>query len=110
MRSRSAAVWRCTSAWPMRAALRAHDGRGPSTTLLDAARARFGAPQTWPTQLTGAAALASFAPEVLAAEADAAALAILSAAAEALAATARAAGDGPVAMVGGLAGVGALRE
>ena len=26
----------------LRAALRAHDGRGPSTTLLDAARARFG--------------------------------------------------------------------
>jgi N-acetylmuramic acid 6-phosphate etherase len=94
----------------LRAALRAHDGRGPSTTLLDAARARFGAPETWPAQLTGAAALASFAPDVLAAEGDAAALAIVSAAAEALAATARAAGDGPVAMVGGLAGVEALRE
>src|SRR5580693_5110485 len=94
----------------LRAALRAHDGRGPCTTLLDAARARFGAPQTWPAQLTGAAALASFAPDVLAAEGDAAALAIVSAAAEALAATARAAGDGPVAMVGGLAGVEALRE
>ena len=98
----------------LRAALRAHDGRGPSTTLLDAARARFGAPQTWPAQLTGAAALASFAPDVLAAEGDAAALAIVSAAAEALAATARAVGDGPVAMVGGLAavleGVDVLRE
>jgi N-acetylmuramic acid 6-phosphate etherase len=98
----------------LRAALRAHDGRGPCTTLLDAARARFGAPQTWPAQLTGAAAFASFAPDVLAAEGDAAALAIVSAAAEALAATARAAGDGPVAMVGGLAavfkGVDALRE
>ena len=92
----------------LRAALRAHDGRGPSTTLLDAARARFGAPETWPAQLTGAAAFASFAPDVLAAEDDAAALAIVSAAAEALAATARAAGDGPVAMVGGLAGVEAL--
>nr|WP_082955148.1 N-acetylmuramic acid 6-phosphate etherase [Mycobacterium mantenii] len=89
----------------LRAALRAHDGRGPSTSLLDAARARFGAPETWPGQLTGAAALASFAPDVLAAEGDAAALAIVSAAAQALAATARAAGDGPVAMVGGLAGV-----
>ncbi len=89
----------------LRAALRAHDGRGPSTTLLDAARARFGAPQTWPAQLTGAAALASFAPDVLTAEGDAAALAIVSDAAEALAATARAAGDGPVAMTGGLAGV-----
>ena len=94
----------------LRAALRAHDGRGPSTTLLDAARARFGAPKTWPAQLTSAAALASFAPDVLAADGDAAARAIVSAAAEALAATARAVGDGPVAMVGGLAGIEALRE
>jgi N-acetylmuramic acid 6-phosphate etherase len=94
----------------LRAALRAHDGRGPSTTLLDAALTRFGAPETWPAQLTGGAVLASFAPDVLAAEGDAAALAIVSAAAEALAATARAAGDGPVAMVGGLAGVEALRK
>nr|WP_231127913.1 N-acetylmuramic acid 6-phosphate etherase [Mycobacterium colombiense] len=93
----------------LRAALRAHDGRGPATTLLDAARARFGAPETWSAQLTGAAAVASFAPDVLAAEGDAAALAIIRGAAEALAATARAAGDGPVAMVGGLAGVPALR-
>lgn len=94
----------------LHAALRAHDGRGPSTTLLDAARARFGAPETWPAQLTGAAVLASFAPDVLAAEGDAAALAIVSDAADALAATARAAGEGPVAMVGGLAGVEALCE
>jgi N-acetylmuramic acid 6-phosphate etherase len=94
----------------LRAALRAHDGRGPSTALLDAARARFGAPETWPAQLTGAAAVATFAPDVLAAEGDAAARAIVRAAAEALAATARAVGDGPVVMVGGLAGVEALRE
>nr|WP_231987208.1 N-acetylmuramic acid 6-phosphate etherase [Mycobacterium sp. 852014-50255_SCH5639931] len=94
----------------LRAALCAHDGRGPSTTLLDAARARFGAPETWPAQLTDAAGLASFAPDVLAAQGDAAALAIVGAAAEALAATARAAGNGPVAMVGGLAGFKALRE
>jgi len=98
----------------LRAALRAHDGRGPSTTLLDAAHARFGAPEAWPAQLTGAAAVASFAPDVLAAQNDAAARAIVSAAAEALAATARAAGDGPVAMVGGLArvleGIDALHE
>jgi N-acetylmuramic acid 6-phosphate etherase len=93
----------------LRAALRAHDGRGPSTTLLHAARARFGPPQTWPVQFTGAATLASFAPDVLAAETDATALKIVHEAAEALAATARAAGDGPVAMVGGLAGVEALR-
>ncbi len=94
----------------LRAALRSHDGRGPSTTLLDAARGRFGAPQTWPAQLTDAASFASFAPDVLAAEGDAAALAIVSAGADALTATARAVGDGPVAMVGGLAGVEALRE
>nr|WP_227371028.1 N-acetylmuramic acid 6-phosphate etherase [Mycobacterium fragae] len=93
----------------LRAALHAHDGRGRSTTLLDVARARFGAPETWSAQLTNAAALASFAPDVLAAN-DAAAQAIISAAAEALAATARAVGDGPVAMVGGLAGAEALRE
>jgi N-acetylmuramic acid 6-phosphate etherase len=90
------------------AALRSHDGRGPSTTLLDAARARFGAPETWPAQLADARALASFAPDVLAAKSDPAALEIVSAAAESLAATARAAGHGPVAMVGGLAGVEAL--
>ncbi len=93
----------------LRAALRAHDGRGESTTLLDAARARFGAPETWPAQLTGAAALASFAPDVLAAEGDSAAAAIVSVAAEVLAATVRAVGDGPAVMVGGLAGVEALR-
>lgn len=92
----------------LRAALRAHDGRSPSTTLLDAARARFGPPETWPAQFTDAAALASFAPAVLFAN-DAAAQAIVTAAAEALAATARALGDGPVAMVGGLARFEALR-
>ena len=94
----------------LHAALRAHDGRGPSTTLLDAARARFGPPETWPARLADAAAVASFAPDVLAAEDDVAARAIVGAAADALAATARAAGDGPVAMVGGLAGVEVLRE
>ena len=93
----------------LRAALRAHDGRGPTTTLLDAAHARFGAPQTWPAQLNDAAALATFAPDVLTAQ-DAVAQAIVDAAADALAATARAVGNGPVAMVGGLAAVPALRE
>ncbi len=92
----------------LRAALRASDGRGPPTALLDVARARFGAPQSWPAQFTDAATLASFAPEVLAASSDATARAIVSAAAEALAATARSAGDGPVAVVGGLAAVEAL--
>nr|WP_082995837.1 N-acetylmuramic acid 6-phosphate etherase [Mycobacterium alsense] len=93
----------------LRAALRALDGRGPPTALADAARARFGPPRTWPTQLGSAAALGAFAPDVLAARGDAEASAIVRAAADALAATARAAGDGPVAMVGGLAGVQALR-
>lgn len=93
----------------LRAALRAFDGRGPSTALSEAATARFGPPRTWPAQLVDTAALASFAPAVLAADDDAVAAAIVSAAAQALAATARAAGDGPVAMVGGLAGVQALR-
>ena len=92
----------------LRAALRAHDGRGPSTTLLDAARARFGAPQTWPAQLDDAAALASFAPDVLEAHADAAASQIIDAAADALAATAHAVGGGPVAITGGLAEFPAL--
>jgi N-acetylmuramic acid 6-phosphate etherase len=94
----------------LRAALRSLDGRGPSTALTDAAIARFGPPRTWPAQLTDASALASFAPVVLAAQTDAVASAIVSAAADALAATAKAAGAGPVAMVGGLAGVRALRE
>lgn len=94
----------------LRAALRAHDGRGPATTLLDAARCRFGPPLGWPAQLGDAAAVASFAPDVLGAMDDAVAAAIVDAAAESLAATVRAVGDGPVAMVGGLAGVGALRR
>jgi N-acetylmuramic acid 6-phosphate etherase len=95
----------------LRAALRAIDGRGPSTTLVDAARARFGAePRTWPAQLADAAALATFAPDVLAADDDAEAAAIVRAAATSLAATARAVGDGPVAMVGGLAAAARLRE
>ncbi|WP_241010596.1 N-acetylmuramic acid 6-phosphate etherase [Mycobacterium camsae] len=93
----------------LRAALRASDGRGPATTLLDAARARFGEPQSWPAQFTDAAALAAFAPDVLAATYDATARAIVSAAVEALAAAVRGAGAGPVAMVGGLGEVAALR-
>ncbi|GFG63919.1 hypothetical protein MKUB_14090 [Mycobacterium kubicae] len=94
----------------LRAALRALDGRGPATALVDAATARFGPPQTWPAQLADAAMLASFAPDVLAAEDDAVASVIVEAAAESLAATARAVGDGPVAMVGGLAQMPALRK
>src|SRR3954470_1884629 len=94
----------------LRAALRAHDGRGPSTALLEAARARFGDPAGWPAIAHDARALASFAPDVVAARGDAAALAIMSVAAEMLATTARAAGDEPVAFVGGLSGIDELRE
>lgn len=93
----------------LRAALRAHDGRGPCTALLDAACARFGPPQTWPGQFADAADLASFAPDVLAAQDDSVASEIVRTAAESLAATARAVGDGPVALLGGLAGAPALR-
>nr|WP_253851762.1 N-acetylmuramic acid 6-phosphate etherase [Mycobacterium sp. 1423905.2] len=94
----------------LRAALRAFDRRGPSTALLDAATARFGSPETWPSQLVEPARLASFAPDVLAAEDDAEASAIVQTAAGSLAATARAVGNGPVAMVGGLAQMTALRK
>lgn len=94
----------------LRAALRALDGRGPSTALLDAARARFGDPSGWPAFAHDARALASFAPDVVAARGDAAAMGIMSVAAEMLATTARAAGDGPVAFVGGLSGIEELRE
>lgn len=93
----------------LRAALRAHDNRGPSTVLLDAARARFGAPETWPAQFADAAAHAAFAPDVLAATDDTVAVEIVHAAADAIAATARAAGGGPIAIVGGLAEHSALR-
>jgi N-acetylmuramic acid 6-phosphate etherase len=94
----------------LRAALRAYDGRGPSTALLEAARARFGDPSGWPAFAPDARALAAFAPDVAAARGDAAAMAIMSVAAEMLATTARAAGDGPVAFVGGLSGIDELRE
>ena len=94
----------------LRAALRAYDGRGPSTTLLETARARFGDPSGWPTFAGDARALASFAPDVLAARGDAAAMAIVGVAAEMLATAARAAGEGPVAFAGGLAAVEELRE
>ena len=94
----------------LRAALRAHDGRGPSTALLQDARARFGDPLGWPALARDARALASFAPDVAAARGDAAAMAIMSVAAEMLATAARAAGDGPVAFVGGLSEIDELRE
>ena len=94
----------------LRAALRAHDGRGPSTALLEAARARFGDPSGWPALAHDVRTLAAFAPDVAAARGDAAAMAIMSVAAEMLATAARAAGEGPVAFVGGLSEIDELRE
>lgn len=94
----------------LRAALRGLDGRGPPTALSDVACERFGPPRSWPGQLNDAAAVAEFAPDVLAAQDDSVATQIVAEAAESLAATVRAVGAGPVAMVGGLAGVPALSK
>ncbi|MFJ6071071.1 N-acetylglucosamine kinase [Streptomyces sp. NPDC093065] len=104
----------------LRAALRAHDGRGPATALLDAATAFFGDLERLPAAVgrdgNPARTAASFAPEVArAADAgDAVASAIVRDAAADLAETALAAagritGDGgplPLAVTGGLAGLG----
>ncbi|CAM5292884.1 ATPase OS=Streptomyces tendae OX=1932 GN=GUR47_23530 PE=4 SV=1 [Streptomyces tendae] len=81
----------------LRAALRAHDGRGPATVLLDAAGGLFGDLERLPATVGGdgnpARTAASFAPEVArAADAgDAVAAAILRDAAADLAGTALAA-------------------
>ncbi|MEU3983449.1 BadF/BadG/BcrA/BcrD ATPase family protein [Streptomyces sp. NPDC026672] len=102
----------------LRAALRAHDGRGPDTALLTAAATRFGDPDALPSALSAdgnpARTAASFAPEVTrAAEAgDPVAAEIVRDAAAALgdsvlAAAARIPGDDlPVAVTGGLTGLG----
>ncbi|MFG2884824.1 BadF/BadG/BcrA/BcrD ATPase family protein [Streptomyces sp. NPDC048297] len=74
----------------LRAALRAHDGRGPDTALLSAAVARFGDPDRLPTALgrdgNPARTAATFAPDVAraAAAGDDAASAIIRDAADAL--------------------------
>lgn len=108
----------------LRAALRAHDGRGPATALLDRAVGLFGDPDRLPAALgrdgNPARTAASFAPEVArsAGAGDAVASAIVQQAAGALAETVLAAarpiagGDPlPVAVTGGLAGLGpALME
>ncbi|MEU0445960.1 N-acetylglucosamine kinase [Streptomyces tendae] len=104
----------------LRAALRAHDGRGPATALLDAAVGRFGDLERLPATVerdgNPARTAASFAPEVArAADAgDAVASAIVRDAAADLAETALAAagritaGEGPLpmAVTGGLTGLG----
>ncbi|SEN94961.1 BadF-type ATPase [Actinacidiphila rubida] len=108
----------------LRAALRAHDGRGPATALTRAAAALLGPLDQLPNAVGGtsnpARAAASFAPSVAgaAAEGDPVASAVLreaaAALAEAVVAAARAvtgtAGDGravPVALTGGLTHLGA---
>ncbi|MFC9082013.1 BadF/BadG/BcrA/BcrD ATPase family protein, partial [Streptomyces sp. NPDC057062] len=74
----------------LRAALRAHDGRGPDTALLAAAEARFGDPDRLPSALgrdgNPARTAATFAPDVAraAAAGDAAASAVVQDAATAL--------------------------
>lgn len=103
----------------LRAALRAHDGRGPHTALLAAAVERFGDPDRLPSALgrdgNPARTAASFAPEVAraAAAGDGPASAIVRDAAAALgeavltAARRIAGGDAlPVAVTGGLTGLG----
>ncbi|MEU2930353.1 BadF/BadG/BcrA/BcrD ATPase family protein [Streptomyces sp. NPDC007251] len=102
----------------LRAALRAHDGRGPDTALLAAAAERFGDPDRMPVALgrdgNPARTAASFAPDVarLAAAGDAAASAIIRDAAHALgdavlAAARRIGGDAlSVTITGGLTGLG----
>ncbi|GAA2586342.1 MULTISPECIES: N-acetylglucosamine kinase [Streptomyces] len=104
----------------LRAALRAHDGRGPATVLLDAAVALFGDLERLPAAVgrdgNPARTAASFAPEVARAAAaeDAVASAIVRDAAADLAATALAAagritaegGPLPMAVTGGLTGLG----
>ena len=98
----------------LRAALRAHDGRGPATTLAAAATARFGPLASLPTLLERSAnparLAASFAPDLAAAAqaGDAIAAALMAEAVQALAATVRAAASAwpaqaPLAITGGLA-------
>lgn len=104
----------------LRAALRAHDGRGPATVLLDAATGLFGDLEGLPATVgrdgNPARTAASFAPEVArAADAgDAVASAIVRDAAADLAETALAAAGRitaggsplPMAVTGGLTGLG----
>ncbi|MGW7521932.1 N-acetylglucosamine kinase [Streptomyces sp. NPDC054783] len=102
----------------LRAALRAHDGRGPDTALLAAAVERFGEPDRLPVAIgrdgNPARIAASFAPDVahLAAAGDTAASALIRDAAGALgeavlAAARRIGGEArSVAITGGLTGLG----
>ncbi|NEB93698.1 ATPase, partial [Streptomyces bauhiniae] len=102
----------------LRAALRAHDGRGPDTALLSAAVERFGDPDRMPQAIgrdgNPARDAASFAPDVarLAAAGDSAASRIVrdaaTALAEAMLAAARRIGGDTLSatITGGLTGLG----
>jgi N-acetylmuramic acid 6-phosphate etherase len=96
----------------LRAALRAHDGRGAPTALGEAARARFGDLAQLPRALGAepVATAAAFAPDVARAAAggDGVAAAILADAARALAGAVGAAarGAGAVSITGGLVALG----
>ncbi|MFJ8010393.1 N-acetylglucosamine kinase [Streptomyces fagopyri] len=104
----------------LRAALRSHDGRGPATTLTSAASDRYGdldrLPATVGHSANPARLTAAFAPLVAGAatEGDAVATGIMRDAAAALAEAVVAAARGvggtgplPVAVTGGLSGIGA---
>ncbi|MEV5834811.1 BadF/BadG/BcrA/BcrD ATPase family protein [Nocardia sp. NPDC052112] len=103
----------------LRAALRAHDGRGPHTILVDKVREHYGIeldalPKYLGEQDNPALVAASFAPVVAAAVVDDAAAAIMAAAAHALAGTVLAAIERsgihppvPYAITGGLTNLGA---
>lgn len=104
----------------LRAAVRAHDGRGPATTLLAAALRRYGEPRQLPSVLSLDGRLpratAAFVPDVIAcAEAgDPAAVGVLTRAgrhwAESTVAAARAVAQTTVAVIGGLATVPLLHD
>jgi N-acetylmuramic acid 6-phosphate etherase len=101
----------------LRAVLRAHDGRGPATSLSELALARFGEPPMLPHAVaaggTVARTCASFVPDVIAAaeSGDAVAEQLVRRTAAAWLELVNAAdprGSGPVAVVGGLAGASSV--
>lgn len=105
----------------LRAAAHAHDGRGPATSLRDAAWRQFGGPEALALKLSmddnPARVAAAFVPAIVdaARQADAVAHDLVHAAAKALAQSALAGAAAlqgvtpvPVAIVGGLTGLGAI--
>ncbi len=104
----------------LRCAVRAHDGRGPATSLLPAAERRYGTLRQLPSVLSLDGRLpratAGFVPDVIdsARSGDREALRVLTRAArhwvESTVTAARAVSETTVAVIGGLAGVPLLRE